>query len=400
MVPNTQAVSSGLERLLREGPTVAGLARGVKIGLLAHPASIDRQAHHALQLLHASDVVRLARLFAPEHGLWGHQQDMERVADAREPLTGLPVISLYGERVDSLRPRPEHLRDLDAVVVDLQDVGSRYYTFAYTLSFVMEAAASVGLPVVVLDRPNPIGGRHVEGPVLQPGLTSFVGRYPLPMRHGMTIGELARLFNDAFGIACDLRVVPMQGWLRAMQFEDTKLPWVPPSPNMPTPATARVYPGGCLIEGTELSEGRGTTQPFELVGAPWIDGPALVASLRRQRLPGALFRPASFRPMFQKHAGSACAGVQVIVTDSERFKPVATYLMLISEARSQNVDAFAWRTAPYEFEERRLAIDLLLGRSDLRPLLEGGATLEGLETTWSDELQAFLAVRESFLMYD
>jgi uncharacterized protein YbbC (DUF1343 family) len=400
MVANTQAVSSGLDRLLREGPALAGLPQSSRIGLLAHPASVDRQAHHALELLHASDVLRVARIFAPEHGLWGHEQDMEHVAEAREPSTGLPVISLYGDKVESLRPRPARLRDLDAVVVDLQDVGSRYYTFVYTLSFVMEAAASVGLPVVVLDRPNPIGGRHVEGPVLHPEWTSFVGRYPLPMRHGMTICELARMFNDTFGIGCDLRVVPMRGWSRGMQFEDTGLPWVPPSPNMPTPATARVYPGGCLIEGTELSEGRGTTQPFELVGAPWIDGPALAASLRLEGLPGAVFRPASFRPMFQKHAGTACAGVQVIVTDPECFRPVATYLSLLAAARSQAVDEFAWRTEPYEFEERRLAIDLLLGRSDLRPMLEQGATLEALEATWNDELQSFLALRERFLLYD
>jgi uncharacterized protein YbbC (DUF1343 family) len=385
--------------LLREGPSVAALARGAKVGLLAHPASIDRQARHAAELLQKANGVQLARLLAPEHGLWGHEQDMEQVADSRDPVSGLPVISLYGDNADSLRPRAEHLEGLDAVLVDLQDVGSRYYTFVYTLSFVMEVAAAVEVPVVVLDRPNPIGGVEVEGPVLEDAMASFVGRYPLPMRHGMTIAELARMFNDRFGINCDLRVVPMHGWRRTMQFEDTGLPWVPPSPNMPTPGTARVYPGGCLIEGTELSEGRGTTSPFELVGAPWIDGGGLAESLRHHRLPGVLFRPASFRPMFQKHADLPCAGVQVIVADPGRFKPVATYLMLLLEARRQSPADFRWRRAPYEFEEQRLAIDLLLGRSDLRPMLERNAPLEELESVWNAGLQTFRASRESLLLY-
>jgi uncharacterized protein YbbC (DUF1343 family) len=282
----------------------------------------------------------------------------------------------------------------------MQDVGSRYYTFVYTLSYVMEAARDAGVAVVVLDRPNPLGGEQLEGPLLEPHLCSFVGRYPLPVRHGMTVGELARLFNERFAIGCDLRVVEMRGWRRSMFFEETGLPWVPPSPNMPTTATCRVYPGGCLIEGTNLSEGRGTTTPFELVGAPWLDGERLATALRGAGLEGVLFRPASFRPMFQKHAGQPCAGVQVVVDDTRRFRPFATYLGLIGEVRGQAPDDFAWRTEPYEFETTRLAIDLLLGRSDLRAMLEARVTPAEMESSWLADLQAFAEERRPYLLYD
>jgi len=392
-------VRTGLDRFLHQGPSCAGLARGIRVGLVAHPASVDREAHHALERLADSDVCRLERLFAPEHGMWGCEQDMETVDAATEPLTGLPVVSLYGTSAASLRPRPEDLEGLDAVVVDLQDVGSRYYTFVHTLSFVMEAARERDLPVVVLDRPNPIGGERLEGPVLRPALASFVGRYPLPVRHGMTVGELARMFNGSFEIGCDLRVVRLEGWRRSMSFGQTDLPWVPPSPNMPTPATALVYPGGCLVEGTNLSEGRGTTTPFELLGAPWLDARRLAGALRGLDLPGVRFRPCSFRPMFQKHAGKACSGVQVIVSDPAVFMPFRTYLAVLTECRRQAPRAFAWREEPYEFETERLAIDLLLGREDLRPRLEAGDTPDRLETLWNDELEAFDGERQSYLLY-
>jgi uncharacterized protein YbbC (DUF1343 family) len=393
------AVTPGLERLITEGPASAGLSAGARLGLVAHAASIDRRGRHAVDLLRSTPELTLTKLFAPEHGLWGHEQDMERVAGAVDPFSGLEVISLYGDDAGSLKPRRESLSGLDAVVVDLQDVGSRYYTYVYTLSYVMEAAAETGVPVVVLDRPNPLGGEHVEGPVLDPGLASFVGRYPLPVRHGLTVGELARFFNDALGIGCELRVVPLEGWSRADLFESTGLPWVAPSPNMPSLATARVYPGGCLVEGTNLSEGRGTTQPFELVGAPWLDGSELVERLRDQGLPGAIFRHASFRPMFGKHAGSPCGGVQVLVEDRCAFRPFATYLALLAEARRVSPGEFAWRTEPYEFESERLAIDLLLGRSDLRPMIEGGAALAEMESLWREELERFDELRSGYLLY-
>ncbi len=324
---------------------------------------------------------------------------MEPVDERTDPSTGIPVVSLYGSDLHSLRPSPEHLQGLDAVVYDLQDVGARYYTFVATLSYVMEAARDAHLPVVVLDRPNPIGGVALEGPVLKPGFDSFVGRYPIPVRHGMTTAELAALTNTAFGIGCDLRVVAMSGWRRAMHFEDTGLPWVAPSPNMPTPDTARVYPGACLVEGTNLSEGRGTTRPFELVGAPWLDGRRLASALREEGLPGVLFRPVSFRPMFHKHAGASCHGVQVHMTDRDRFRPFETYLVLLREAIRQDPERFDWRRDAYEFVTDRLAIDLLLGRSDLRPLLEEGASIEEMTAVWEGDLQAFSELRCGFLLY-
>jgi len=392
-------VTTGLERWLGEQEELP-LSPGSRIGLLAHPASVDSRGRHVLELLPAVGRHRLERLFAPEHGLLGHQQDMESVGTTIERATGLPVVSLYGDTVESLRPRPEDLEDLDAVVCDLQDVGSRYYTFVYTLSLMMEAAREASLPVVVLDRPNPLGGRLLEGPTLQDGLRSFVGRYPLPVRHGMTIGELARMFNDGFGIGCELHVVEMRGWKRDMEYDATGLPWIPPSPNMPTLQTARVYPGGCLVEGTNLSEGRGTTTPFELVGAPWLDGRALAARLREERPEGVLFRPASFRPAFQKHAGSGCEGVQIIVCDPRTFRPFATYLVLLREVRRQSPSAFEWRRETYEFESDRLAIDLLLGRTDLRPLIESGAGIAAMEGTWAGELDEFSRRVSPYLLYD
>ncbi len=396
-------VRTGADVLLDPASDRAGLLRGARIGVVAHPASVDAGGRHLVDRLAKDGRFRLVRLFGPEHGVRGEAQDMESVDETFDRATGLPLVSLYGADVASLSPKPEHLTDLDAVVYDLQDVGSRYYTFVYTLSYVMEAAAAADIPVVVLDRPNPIGGRIVEGPVLAEALASFVGRYPLPVRHGLTTAELAVLFRDAFGIACDLRIVPMTGWTRRMQFEDTGLPWVLPSPNMPTPDTARVYPGGCLIEGTNLSEGRGTTRPFELVGAPWIDASALAEALSQagdaEGLDGVLFRAAWFRPMFQKHAGRTCGGVQVHLTARENARTFAVFLAVIREARRLAPDLFGWRRERYEFVEDRLAIDLLLGRSDLRPMLEAGASIAEMESTWADDLRRFTRLRERFLSY-
>ena len=267
----------------------------------------------------------------------------------------------------------------------------------------MEAAREADIPVVVLDRPNPIGGLAVEGPILDPALSSFVGRFPLPVRHGMTSGELAILFRDSFSIRCDVRVVPLSGWTRDMHYEDTGLPWVLPSPNMPTPDTAFVYPGGCLVEGTNMSEGRGTTRPFELVGAPWIDAVAFADALAQagdaEGLDGVLFRAATFRPTFQKHAGRSCGGVQVHVVDRAVARPFTTYLVLLREARRLAPGLFDWRRETYEFVDDRLAIDLLLGRPDLRPMIEAGASLADMEAAWTPGLGRFLAERERALLY-
>ena len=392
-------VRTGLDRLMREGAAAAGLPRGARVGLIAHPASVDARARHAADLLAGHADFRLTRLFGPEHGIRGEAQDMEAVTESADRATGLPVVSLYGDSEASLKPSPAHLADLDVLVHDLQDVGSRYYTFVYTLAHAMEAAGEAGLPVVVLDRPNPIDGLTVEGPVLEPAFRSFVGRYPLPVRHGLTTGELAVLFRDAFGVRCDLRVVAMEGWRRASHFEETGLPWVAPSPNMPTPETARVYPGGCLVEGTNLSEARGTTRPFELVGAPWLDGAALARALTAEELPGVFFRAASFRPEFQKHAKRSCEGVQVHVADRGTFRPFAAYLALLREARRQDPLAFDWRRDAYEFVRDRLAIDLLLGRAGLREMIEEGASTSAMEASWAEELAAFAPLRSQALLY-
>jgi uncharacterized protein YbbC (DUF1343 family) len=396
-------VRTGLESFLDPASDAAGLKRGARLGVVSHPASIDAGGRHLVDRLVRDGRFRVTRLFGPEHGVRGEAQDMESVAEPSDRATGLPVVSLYGDTADSLRPKLEHLKGLDAIVYDLQDVGTRFYTFVYTLSYVMEAAREADLPVIVLDRPNPIGGLDVEGPVLDPAMASFVGRFPLPVRHGLTTGELALLFRDTFGIGGDVRVVPLSGWTRGMQYEDTGLPWVLPSPNMPTPDTARVYPGGCLIEGTNLSEGRGTTRPFELVGAPWLDAATFADALAlagdAEGLDGVLFRAAWFRPSFQKHAGASCGGVQVHVTDRGTARPFATYLVLIREARRHAPDLFDWRRERYEFVDDRLAIDLLLGRADLRPMLDAGVSLAEMESSWAPELRRFLEDRERVLLY-
>jgi uncharacterized protein YbbC (DUF1343 family) len=386
-------VLSGLETLLHDH---RARLRGRRLGLLAHQASVDRRLQHAVTLLADLGRRRLIRLFAPEHGLWGAAQDHARIAAARDPVTGLPVASLYGAR---RVPTPAMLRGLDVLVVDLQDVGARYYTFAWTMALAMRACARAGVAVIVLDRPNPLGGLAVEGNLPDPAFASFVGLYPLPARHGMTIGELAGYLNAAHGLGCDLTVVPMRGWRRSMLWEDTGLPWVAPSPNMPTPDTARVYPGGCLVEGTNLSEGRGTTRPFEWVGAPFLDAHRYAMALEALGLPGVQFRPARFVPTFHKWARRLCGGVQVHVTDPRRFKPFLTGLALLDVARRQARRRFAWRRPPYEFERRRLPIDILCGTDGIRRALERGASLSAMERSWQRDLAAWTRGRGRWLRY-
>ena len=388
------AVLSGLDVLISRLPS---LLRGRSVGLLCHQASVTRDLRHAAEAVRAIPRVKLRRLFAPEHGFTGAAQDHAKIGAERDGLTGLPVVSLYGNR---LAPDPRALEGLDTLVVDLQDVGARYYTFVWTMALAMREAARATLPVVVLDRPNPLGGEKLEGNMPDPRFASFVGLYPLPTRHGMTIGELAGYLNDTHGIGCDLTVVPMLGWQRAMRWEDTGLPWVAPSPNMPTPDTARVYPGGCLVEGTNLSEGRGTTRPFEWIGAPFLDGTRLVRALTRRRLPGVRFRAIGFEPAFHKWEGQRCGGVQVHVSDPVRFKPVATYIALLAEARRQAPRRFRWRKPPYEFERRKLPIDLLGGGPSLRRAIERGAELKRLEASWRRDLARFTRARRPFLLYE
>ena len=392
-----RSVQVGLEVLARRE---AHLLRGRRIGLLAHPASVTSSLRYAWDVLSSLPEVRLVSLFSPEHGLMGTHQDQESVAgDDSASFQGVRIYSLYGQEEKSLRPGREMLEGIDLLVADLQDVGSRYYTFIYTLSYCMEACRDADVEVWVLDRPNPLGGTGVEGNLLASGFESFVGRYPLPVRHGLTVGECARMFNEHFGIGCRLRLVPMEGWRRSMWFDQTGLPWVLPSPNMPTLETATVYPGTCLIEGTNLSEGRGTTRPFEIIGAPWIEPMILVAALQELELPGVVFRPLWFRPTFHKYAGKVCGGAQIHVVDRDRFLPFLTGIQILRCAARLWPDAFRWRREPYEFERERMAIDLLAGGTWLREVVEGTRALEPCLTLASHEIRQYRKQRKAFLLY-
>jgi uncharacterized protein YbbC (DUF1343 family) len=390
------AVRSGLDVLAarRFGPL-----RRRTIGLVCNPTAVTRDLVHAADLLHAAPGVRLAALFGPEHGVRGDAQYMAAVGGERDPRTGLPVHSLYGEAAESLRPRPEALRGLDALVFDIQDVGTRYYTYQATMMLCMEAAAAAGIAFVVLDRPNPIGGVRVEGPRLRPGFESFCGLHDLAVRHGMTIGELAHLFRAERRLDLALEVIDCEGWRRDALFRDTGLPWVFPSPNMPTPETALVYPGMCLLEGTNLSEGRGTTRPFELLGAPWLDAARLAEDLARERLAGVAFRPASFVPTWDKHAGVRCHGVELFVTDPARFRPFRAGLACVAHARAQDPARFAWRTEPYEFVADVPAFDLLCGSARERAGIEAGATVAELARAFAPEERAFARRRRPYLRH-
>lgn len=371
--------------------------RGRRVGLVCHPASVDSQLRHAADLLCAAPGVELAALFGPEHGFAGVAQDLIGV---NHSIAGrLQIHSLYGDSVESLRPGAEQLRGLDALVIDLQDVGSRYYTFQATMLHCLEAAATNRLAVFVLDRPNPLGGIAVEGPNLLPRFASFVGPHPIPTRHGLTIGELAHLYRAERKLNVVLEVVPCDGWQRDMLFEETGLPWVLPSPNMPTVDTAVVYPGQCLLEGTNLSEGRGTTRPFELCGAPWIDPHELAGRLEQAELPGVRFRPAWFRPTFQKFVGQDCGGVQFHITDRWAFRPVRTGLAVLAELRELSGTRFAWRTESYEFVADRPAIDLLFGSDRERLALDGGRRSREIAAAWEPEETAFRERRKAFLLY-
>lgn len=408
------SVRSGLDVLVEDQFRTL---QGQRVALLGHPASVDHRLQHLLDLC-LSHGVNVVRLFGPEHGLRGDAQDMAHVEGHTDSRTGLEVISLYGKTHDSLLFKPEHLRDVDVLVCDLQDIGSRYYTFAYTVAFAMRTCAQMGIRCVVLDRPNPIGGLRVEGNVVEAGFASFVGEYPLATQHGMTLGELCAFFVEHDEVLQKYtpthEVIWMQNWRRHMFFEDTHLPWVLPSPNMPTVDTAIVYPGGCLIEGTNLSEGRGTTRPFELIGAPYIDDPYRFADTLLAHLPQisdgaqqssshhqhdqqqtARLRPCYFRPTFQKHGGQLCAGVQIHVVDRRNFSSLAWGLATLSAA--QQCTGFTWRREAYEFVEDKPAIDLLLGNASLREALDKGATGAEVWHSMQEAGRPFVAARARWL---
>ena len=387
-------VELGLEVLLRERFPVLG---GGRVGLICNPSTVDHAFEHAADLFYRHPSIELRALFGPQHGIRGETQDnMIEWEGFRDERTGVMAWSLYGK---TRQPTGEMLQDVDVLVFDLQDVGTRVYTFVYTMALAMEAARRYGRRMVVLDRPNPIGGRHVEGDLLQAGHESFVGMYPIPMRHGMTAGELARLFNTEFGIGCELEVVEMKGYERDLWFDETDAPWVIPSPNMPTPETAAVYPGMVCFEGTKVSEGRGTTRPFEIIGAPYIDSYRLAERLRGEDLPGVHFRPHSFLPTFQKHAGVLCHGVQLHVIDRESFRPVITGIAVIKAIRDLWPEAFEWQSPPYEYVWDRLPFDVIAGGTRLREQIEGGLTIGEISASWRADEDRFREVRRDSLLY-
>lgn len=385
-------VTLGSERLL-----ASARLDGCRVGIVCNPASVDPDLRHVADQLAAHPRARLAAIFGPQHGFRSDVQDnMIETRHAHDEVRRVPVYSLYSE---TREPTPEMLHDLDVLVIDLQDVGVRIYTYIYTLANCLKAASRHGLKVIVCDRPNPIGGAQVEGMILVPGFESFVGMYPIPMRHGMTIGEVARLFNEHFGIGADLEVVAMEGWRREMYFDATGLTWIMSSPNIPTFDTTLVYPGTVLFEGTNVSEGRGTTRPFELVGAPWVVAERFAAAMNGRGLPGVFFRPVLFEPTFHKHARTGCAGCQVHVQDRWTFRPVETAVALIEAFRAAAPNQFAWKQPPYEYEYDKMPIDCLAGSSELRQQIEAGAPASDIAQSWEGPLQDFVRIRNKFLLY-
>jgi uncharacterized protein YbbC (DUF1343 family) len=371
--------------------------RGARVAVVCNHASVDRGFLHIVDRLAGADGVTLAAIFGPQHGFRSDVQDnMIETPHRDDPSRRVPIYSLYSE---TREPTAEMLRGIDVMVIDLQDIGARIYTYIYTMAHCLRACGRHGVPVIVCDRPNPINGVDVEGARLRSGYESFVGLFPIPMRHGMTIGELARLFNERFDLGATLEVVTMDGWRREMYADATALPWVMPSPNMPTLDTAVVYPGTVLFEGTMLSEGRGTTRPFELVGAPWIDAERFARAMNALQLPGAFFRPAVFEPTFQKHARQSCGGCQIHVTDRDAFKPVLTGAALIQMFRTQDPQAFAWRQPPYEYEHEKLPIDILAGSDALRQQIESDLPPQRMAESWHRDEEDFRGVRAGYLLY-
>jgi uncharacterized protein YbbC (DUF1343 family) len=385
----------GLERLL-DGPD-RSLIKGQRIGLVSNPASVDSALVHASDRFAGPGDWTLTALFGPQHGFRSDlQENMIESPHARDAKRRLPVYSLYSE---TREPTREMLADVDVLVIDLQDVGTRIYTYIYTMANCLRAARAHGVRVVVCDRPNPINGEDIEGETLDPAYASFVGQFPIPMRHGLTIGEAARLFNDHFGINAAVDVVLMEGWQRGMWFDDTGLPWVLPSPNIPTLDTAIVYPGAVLFEGTRLSEGRGTTRPFELIGAPWIDGERFADAMNGCGLAGAIFRPAFFEPTFHKHAKTLCGGCQIHVTDRRAFRPMQAAVEMLAEFRREAPAHALWRDPPYEYEAIKPPIDILYGSDRLRRGIDEGKDAVEITAGWARDEDAFRRLREKYLLY-
>jgi len=376
--------------------------KGKTLGLIVNHTSLTSDHQHSIVHFNSHSYFILKALFAPEHGLYGIAQDMIAIENEVDPISGLNIVSLYGKTEETLEPNLAALEEVDNLVFDIQDVGARYYTFIYTMANCMQICKKSNTRMIVCDRPNPINGVSLEGNLVTENYRSFVGQYPLPNRHAMTVGELALFLNHEINIGCELKVVPMTHWYRKQWYDETRLNWVPPSPNIPTLDTATVYPGMCLIEGTQLSEGRGTTRPFESFGAPFIDPHKLSKRIQNDiaQLPGVIFRPQFFKPMFQKHKNEVCGGLQIYVTDRNQFKPLLTTVALLRAVAELYPKKFKWRTEPYEFVNDRLAIDLLYGNTHLREtILNDSFSLANIEESWQEELDGFKKLRNNYLIY-
>jgi uncharacterized protein YbbC (DUF1343 family) len=387
-------VQPGIEVLLQNPPL---WLKEKRIGLLVNQASVDSRLRHTADLLVGAFPRSIRALFGPQHGIRGEKQDnMVESSDFIHPRFGIPAFSLYGA---SRSPVPDMLDLIDILIIDLQDVGTRVYTFISTMAYCLEAAARRGKKIVVLDRPNPIGGEQVEGNLLQQDCRSFVGVHPLPMRHGLTIGELALLFNDHHGIHGELEVIAMEGWRRSMLFRETGLMWVSPSPNMPSPETALVYTGQVLLEGTNLSEGRGTTRPFELFGAPFIDPVLIKEKTGQRRIPGIMLREAYFQPTFNKWQGQLCGGLQMHISAPRLFKPYTTTLALLQDVMALYPEQFAWSDPPYEYENERPPIDLIAGDRAVREAVAQQKPIDALEASWQEDVQTFTQQARNYHLY-
>jgi len=393
-VKSGRKVVLGIERLCRSH---LDLLRAGRVGLVCNQASVDHDLNHSADLLGSLKGVRLTALFGPQHGIRGDVQDnMVETPHALDRETGLPVYSLYSE---TREPTERMLEEVDLIVCDLQDVGCRIYTFVYTIANCMRAARRLGKRVVVCDRPNPIGGVGVEGNILETEFESFVGQFPLPTRHGMTAGELSKMFNEHWGIGCDLEVVTMEGWSRELWFDETDAPWVLPSPNMPTLDSASVFPGTVHLEGTQMSEGRGTTRPFEIVGAPYVEAGELARQLEGFGLPGVKFRATNFLPTFQKHAGVPCGGVQVHVLEREAYRPVLSGVAIVKSCFDLYGESFRWKEPPYEYVYDKNPFDVIAGSERLRCAIEKGDSLDAIRESWREGLEAFEKTRAEYLLY-
>jgi len=390
------SVTLGSTRLIESGKL-----RGRRVGIVSNPASVDHKLRHIVDLLLADARVNVVALFGPQHGFRSDVQDDMIETPHAELEAGLrrrvPLYSLYS---DTREPTPQMLRDIETLVIDLQDIGTRIYTYAYTMANCMRAARKPGIKVIVCDRPNPIGGVEIEGITLEPGCESFVGQFAVPTRHGMTIGELARLFNEHFGIGADLEVITMEGWQRSTYWDETDLPWVMPSPNIPTLDSAIVFPGTVHIEGTTASEGRGTTRPFEIVGAPWVRAEPFAAALNARGFAGVYFRPVVFEPTFQKHARVTCGGCQIHVLDRRAFKPALTGTAIIEQIRAADASSFGWKKAPYEYEIDKEPIDVIAGSWSFRIAIDAGERAEDIAVRWQPTVAEFRELRRPFLLYN